>query len=420
MIFSRVSRLFAVFVLVIIEFACGDTFRPVAIPITPNPPNPAALHYMLVLTQNGTGDPGASSRIDVSGDTNIGVAKLGLAPTHATLIANGTRIYATNLLEDTVSSYSPVTPTMVTTTVLAQGSGPVYAATTQNDFVFVANSLSNTVVAISTASNVVANTIPVGVAPIALAELPNSSKVYSVNSGSGDVTVINAVDKTAAATIATGSTPVWAIARSDSARVYVLNSGSGTVSTIDSTTDTNLNVDVPVGAGANFMTYDRTFNRLYVTNPTAGTVSAFDVSSDPPKALSWSGLVVKDSLGGTAAPDSIAILPNGTRAYIASGTTSGTPQATIINTADGSLRTILTLSPPIMSCAGVRFGLFAAADPGGTRVYVSNCAAGDTAIINTLNDSFVLNLPAPPSAAPPPTPGAAPPPQNPVFIMTGS
>lgn len=420
MIFSRLSRLFAVFVLVIIEFACGDTFRPVAIPITPNPPNPSALHYMLVLTQNGTGDPGASSRIDVSGDTNIGVAKLGLAPTHATLIANGTRIYATNMLEDTVSSYSPATPTMVTTTVLAQGSGPVYAATTQNDFVFVANSLSNTVVAISTASNVVANTIPVGVVPIALVELPNSSKVYSVNSGSGDVTVINAVDKTFSSTVATGSTPVWAIARSDSARVYVLNSGSGTVSTIDATTDTNLNVDVPVGAGANFMTYDRTFNRLFVTNPVAGTVSAFDVSSDPPKALSWSGMVVKDSVGGTATPDSIAVLPNGTRAYIASGTASGIPQATIINTADGSLRTTLTLSSPIMSCTGVRFGLFSAADPGGTRVYVSNCAAGDTAIINTQTDSFVLNLPAPPSAAPPPTPGAGPPPQNPVFIMTGS
>jgi YVTN family beta-propeller protein len=324
------------------------------------------------------------------------------------------------MVEDTVSSYAPATPTSVTTTVLAQGSGPVYAATTQNDFVFVANSLNNTVVAISTASNVVANTIPVGVAPVALAELPNSAKVYSVNSGSGDVTVINAVDKTAAATIATGSTPLWAIARSDSARVYVLNSGSGTVSTIDATTDTNLNVDVQVGAGANFMTYDRTLNRLYVTNPVAGTVSAFDVSSDPPRALSWSGLVVKDSLGGTAFPDSIAILPNGTRAYIASATTSGTPQATIINTADGSLRTTLALAPPTMSCAGVRFGLFAAADPGGTRVYVSNCAAGDTAIINTLTDTFVLNLPAPPSAAPPPTPGAAPPPQNPVFIMTGS
>jgi DNA-binding beta-propeller fold protein YncE len=168
------------------------------------------------------------------------------------------------------------------------------------------------------------------------------------------------------------------------------------------------------------MTYDRTFNRLYVTNPTAGTVSAFDVSSDPPKALSWSGLVVKDSLGATAGPSSIAVLPNGTRAYIASTTTSGVPQITIINTADGSQRALLSLAAPTMSCSGVRFGLFAAADPGGTRVYISNCGAGNTAIIDTLNDGFVLNLPAPPSAAPPPTPGAAPPPQNPVFIMTGT
>jgi len=117
---------------------------------------------MLVVTQNGTGDPGAGSRIDVSGDTNIGVAKLGLGPTHAALLANGTRIYATNSLEDTVSAYSPVTPTMVTTVVLPPGSAPVFAATTQNDFMFVANGGTNTVSAISTASNVVTDTISVG------------------------------------------------------------------------------------------------------------------------------------------------------------------------------------------------------------------------------------------------------------------
>jgi DNA-binding beta-propeller fold protein YncE len=168
------------------------------------------------------------------------------------------------------------------------------------------------------------------------------------------------------------------------------------------------------------MTYDRILNRLYVTNPTAGTVSAFDVAADPPRALSWSGLVVKDTTGATAAPTSIAILPDGTRAYIASMTASGTPQVTIINTSDGTQRSMLTLSPATMSCTGVRFPVFVAADPGGTRVYVSNCGAGNTAIINPLSESFVLNLPAPPSAAPPPTPGAAPPPQNPVFIMTGS
>ena len=379
---------------------------------------------MLVISQNGTADPGAASRIDVSGDTNIGVAKLGFDPTYATLLPNANRIYVTNTLEDTVSSYAPFTPTMVTTTVLPQFSAPVFAATTQNDFVFVANAgdgvTNSTVVAISTTANVVTNTIPVGINPAALVELPNATKLYAVNQGSANVSEINPVDKSAGATISVGTTPLWAIARSDSARVYVLNSGSGTVSTIDTTTDTNLGIDVPVGAGANYMAYDKTFNRLYVTNPVAGTVSAFDVSADPPKALSWSGLAITDSLGAPAAPASIAILPNGTRAYIASTTASGTPQVNVINTSDGSPRVVLPLSPATLSCSGARFNLFAAADPGGTRVYVANCGAGNTAIVNTTDDSLVLNLPAPVSAAPPPTPGAAPPPQNPVYIMTGS
>ena len=407
-------------ILIVAWSGCGDTFRPVAIPITPNPPNPGALHYMLVITDNGPSAPGASSRIDVSGDTNIGVAKLGVGPTYATLLPNATRIYVTNALEDSVSSYSPATPTMVTTTSLAKASAPVFATTTQNDFVFVADSAAGTVAAISTAANVVTDTITVGSNPIALVEVPNASKLYAVNQGSGNVSSINPVDKTPGATIATGSSPVWAIARSDSARVYVLNSGSGTVSTIDTTTDTNLNIDVSVGVGANYMAYDKTFNRLYVTNPVAGIISAFDVSADPPRPLSWSGMVISDSAGTPASPGSIAILPNGTRAYIASMTASGIPQVTVLNTADGSLRTMFSLTAPTLSCSGVRFNLFAAADPGGTRVYVGNCGAGNTAIINTNNDALVLNLPAPFSAAPPPTPGAAPPPQLPVFIMTGS
>ena len=110
-------------------------------------------------------------------------------------------------------------------------------------------------------------------------------------------------------TIATGNTPVWAVARSDSARIYVLNSGSGTVSTIDTTTDTLLS-SVPVGAGANYMAYDSKLNRLYVTNPTANTVTALNVSADPPTVLFATPVA--------AGPITVAVLPDGSRAYAVS------------------------------------------------------------------------------------------------------
>ena len=78
MIGWRGARLLGVLTLFLICVGCGDQYRPVAIPIVPPPPDPAAIHFVLVLSDNGSIDPGASSRLDISGDTNIGVAKLGL------------------------------------------------------------------------------------------------------------------------------------------------------------------------------------------------------------------------------------------------------------------------------------------------------------------------------------------------------
>src|SRR5258707_9795412 len=105
--FWRWARVLGVMTLGLICVSCGDQYRPVAIPIVPPPPDPAAVHFVLVLSDNGPTEPGASSRLDVSGDTNIGVAQLGVGPAHATLTTNAALVYAVNALEDSVSSFSP-------------------------------------------------------------------------------------------------------------------------------------------------------------------------------------------------------------------------------------------------------------------------------------------------------------------------
>src|SRR5438445_12278006 len=64
------ARVLGILVLCLIGVSCGDQYRPVAIPIVGPPPDPAAFHFALVLSNNGTHDPGASSRLAVSGDTN--------------------------------------------------------------------------------------------------------------------------------------------------------------------------------------------------------------------------------------------------------------------------------------------------------------------------------------------------------------
>src|SRR6266550_526645 len=136
---SLVGRVWGLFLLTLICTSCGDTFRPVATPISPPPPDPSSFHYVLVVSSNGPSNPGSSTRIDVSGDTNAGVAKLGLGPVHAALLPNGARIYVANNLENTVSAYLPTDVTAITTVSLPASAVPVFVSTTQNDKVYVAN-----------------------------------------------------------------------------------------------------------------------------------------------------------------------------------------------------------------------------------------------------------------------------------------
>jgi hypothetical protein len=56
----------------------------------------------------------------------------------------------------------------------------------------------------------------------------------------------------------------------------------------------------------------------------------------------------------------------------------------------------------------------AAADS--SRLYVGNCDAGNVAIIQTLSDTMLLQLPAPQSAT---FSKGTPLPQNPVFVVAG-
>lgn len=358
---SRLGRLAALFVLIIIELNCGQTYRPVAVPQPPTPPNPGALHYMLVVTANGPVNPGATTRLDVSGDTAVAQATTGLGPVHATLLPNGARTYVPNSAEDTVSSFSSSNPSLVTTIVLAapsQHPTPIYVATTENAFVYVANYADSTVDAITVASNIVSSTIPVGTNPVALVETGDSNHLYSVNLGANSVTSIDPVSKSVKTTIPVGTSPVWAVSRSDNQKVYVLNTGSGTVSSIDTLSDTTTcgGLSQPacpsVGVGASYMVYDTFRNRLYVTNPVTNSLVALNAAADPPTVMYTSPVA--------ASPVSVAALSDGSRIYVGSvqkvAPCTSNPsdtrpciqsEVTVLNAIDGSLRSVIPLQAAV-------------------------------------------------------------------------
>src|ERR1700736_2001130 len=62
---------------------CGDTFRPIIIPNPPTFPNPKAAHTVVAINDNGLFVPGSAMVIDVSGDTDVSVVNLDIAPVHA-------------------------------------------------------------------------------------------------------------------------------------------------------------------------------------------------------------------------------------------------------------------------------------------------------------------------------------------------
>ena len=410
-------RATGVLVLMLICISCGETYRPVATPIIPNLPNPAFSHFAAVISGNGSNNPGASTSIDVSGDTAESQSTIGLMPVHAAVVLSGTRVYVANSVDDTVSAFSPTSPTPVITISLPAGSAPSFVATAENASVYVANFGNNTVSAIEMGSNVIEAPIygiPVGVHPVGLAETPNLQKLYVANRGNagagGSVTSINPVDRSINPPIANATwvSPVSVAARSDGNRAYVLDQGSGLVSAIDSSSDTVVN-SVSVGVGANFMLYDPSRNRLYVSNPVANTVTYLEASTD---ALAATVLSV-------ANPVSVAALPDGTRAYISSASVSGgnvTSRVTVINASGGSVKSTIPLTTTVQTCVPSPYELSMAAAADSTRVYVGNCDAGNVAIIQTLSDAVVLQMPAPQSAT---IKNGTPQPQNPVFVVAG-
>ena len=441
----RLSLRLAVLMLLLFAWSgCGDTFRPIAIPIPPVPPNPAGFHDVFVLSNNGASDAGSSFSIDVSGDTEVGVATLGIAPVHAAITPNLSRIYVANSGEDSVSSYAPQSFTAVTTISLPLGSKPVFVGTTENATAYVANAGNNTVSVISVASNVVSKTLNVGNNPIALTETPDAKHVYVLNQGDGSVSVISTADDTAAGTIPVGGSPVWAVARFDSEQVYVLDSATGNISVINANTQTVTpqTTQISAGPGANYMFYDQHLNRLYVVNPTARQVPVFDVSGNLPVALPTIdlGAGVSPPCPAGCVVASVTALLDGTRAYVVSYQESGTcavttdvppcvsTNVTVVSTTGNNIIKTMNVDPggtgevtAVAACDAVRFRRFIAASADTTRVFVSNCDAGDAAVVRTSDDSHLLDLKAPGGILPPTAPpGAQPPPQNPVFILVGS
>ena len=109
----HVVWLAAMLAAMVLWMSCGEVYRPVVIPIANNPPNPANFHAVFAISNNLAPNPGSALQIDVSGDSNIGSARMGVNPTHAAILPNNSRVFVTsagsivNGDADVITSFAP-------------------------------------------------------------------------------------------------------------------------------------------------------------------------------------------------------------------------------------------------------------------------------------------------------------------------
>jgi YVTN family beta-propeller protein len=391
---------------------CGNEFRPVAIPIIPPGGTPQALRHAIVLTDSSSG--GNSTNIDVSGDTIFAVRDVGVEPVHAALTTNLARVFIANN-DDTLSTYLTFSNQVagpVTTITLPAGSNPRFVHTREVPNIYVAleshpSCTEGAVGVVSTTTLTVNNAICVGVDPVAMAQLPNLSKLYVVNKTSGTVTVINTADGSIATEIAVDSMPSAIDVSADGAFVYVANTGGNSVSAINATTDAVTRIMTGIGTSPNFLRFDSSRKRVYVTNEgqagVPGSLSIIEADPDPAKIAEFH-TAVEVSVG--VSPRSVTALANNTKVYVAN---SGSDSVSVLDAATKTVTATIAVGDNPLSIQS---------SGDSAKVLVANQGApgnsGSVSVIRTSDDAKILDIPL---QLPAPPGGGQPVPVNPRFLL---
>jgi YVTN family beta-propeller protein len=445
--------------LVCLCLGCGNEYRPVANPIIQPTGVPQQSRLALVVFQD-TSNPtasgtcsdgsvppckGATSQIDVSGDTNLADVYVGRTPTQAVL---GGQVAVADYNDDAISLFTLQSPGATAATI-PTSSAPVFVAYASGGAYYVVNSaacpaLSGSssgggCVTVLTSADTVAVTIPAGTNPVALAPTPDGSKVYIANQGSNSVTVFSTTDNTLITTasgLPVGSQPSYIIANSTIDAMYVLNRGDATISVIDAFTDATSPTPVSLlmagqtaVGNSNYMVFNSQMQRLYVANPGTGQVSVLDASgvlnssgtSNLPVLLA--NVAIPGGLGPVPvalpgptqpvlpdSPPTIAPLADGSRVYVLGAATVGCKgeanegQVWVINTSNNAIPCNTSQPNFGVACANVGACISVGGNPvaiassgDSTKVYVAHQGASTnpdgsaippgTTIISVANNS---------------------------------
>ncbi|MCI4325873.1 MAG: YncE family protein [Thermoplasmata archaeon] len=224
----------------------------------------AARAFYVAEAPSGVGVLSAGS-LQVNGTIPVGTSPFAVA-----YDPNDGRIFVTNTGSNNVTAISDTTNSTIGS--VAVGTNPYgIAFDTGTDRVYVANGGSNTVTVVNGSSLLVVATIPVGSDPIGVAYDPVDQTVVVANSGSNNVTVIDAATDLVVANPAVGTSPYDLTVDTASGAAYVSNAGSGNVSVLNPN-GTGLTTTIAVGAEPAGLVYDSRNGTVWVDQGPVGVV----------------------------------------------------------------------------------------------------------------------------------------------------
>ena len=355
----------------------------------------------------------------VTATINVGTNPFALAVT-----PDRNRLYVANQGDSTISGFNTIDRSLRNTIGLA--SPPIWVLSrSDNQRVYVLEQ-NGTVDTLDTSSNAGPDTVVNTVATVSGATnmiydgFLNRLYVPGADSSSHPILVVLDISQSAAQVLNTvqlsqnGSiaTGVAVAALPDTSRVYAAWNGASQT--------TNIATISSVTGDGTTATY--TFDPNSVTGPPVQLGMSLAISGG---GDGFDGSFIVLNVSGSTFAVANPTSGSSTAARTGSGT-NFLPQVTVINTSGNTVKTTIPMpavpaagafDSPVCSTTRFRFTMAAAGDS--SRVYLASCDGGNVNFIRTFNDTFLLSLPAPPSAMAPVPPSNVPPPQNPVFLLAG-
>jgi YVTN family beta-propeller protein len=328
----------------IVSVGCGNTYRPVVSAI--NPVGPAAQptkYAVAVASSPNPGTPGLMTLVDFSGDSILVTPQVGVNPYYLALDTGGFTGYTLNA-DGTLTSFdisvSLQTKDVLQTTLLNQNGVLPTSLFSQGGYTYITEPGRNAIAELRGSPLALTQELPVAAGAIYVAGTTGTARAYAISQGAagnnGEVAAIETTSNTISTTLAVGKGPVYGVMTADGKRAFILNKIDGTVSVINAQTNQidTPTATIPVGVGPIWADLAPTRTELVVANAgtgnSPGSVSIINIplcnataqptnvlcsATNPVDAVGFGQVLATVPVGKS--PIMVAVLQDGTRAYVA-------------------------------------------------------------------------------------------------------